>query len=447
MAQKFPELFFDEATVKKIGEDTLQAVFQRDSATLNHVTNWIKGKGDWFDLAVATVAPYKLTPWNIIGEIMSYNPVIAMAKTLRGVKRGDTRLAKINAGKMAVGTMLTYAGWWLYKKGLLAPSLDEKDESQKSRILAGEVMPPNHINISGLERALSGKDPEFKPGDRTVDIFRAGGLAGAMFYMTANIGRDFERMPEVGNGDIWTSLLRQSALEQARFGLQQSFLSGAEGLLTAVKDGNADNYIRQWANTATSIPLPNTLSALSRATREYKPELGSDSMKGKIDNLVKNKLGLVGLDEQMTLKRDLWGQPMQETPEGRNSFIYHLFDITKGRQVSNDPVAIELYRLWRRTGDSSAIPSLVGKTATIGGTTYALDTAQQSRLSELVGKNRKTIVDAIVVNPNYHKLNDEQKIKILESVYQKGREVGKAQFYAENHQALKPKQKISGFDK
>ena len=141
--------------------------------------------------------------------------------------------------------MLTGAGIWLYNKGLLAPSLDERDEAQKSRVLSGKVLPPNHINVSGLKRAMAGGNAAFQAGDETVDVFRAGGLAGAMFYMTANIGRDMERGPKATDSDLWMSILRQSTLEQARFGLNQSFLSGIEGLLTANKEGRGDNFLRQ----------------------------------------------------------------------------------------------------------------------------------------------------------------------------------------------------------
>lgn len=453
MAQKFPELFFDAAKLERIKEETLSSIFQRESGSLNNLNSIIRNNfltkklgvsPDFMDLAVATVAPYKLTPWNIIGEILSYNPLIAMARVGLDAKRGNSRQAKLNAGKLVVGSMLTTAGWWLYQKGLLAPSMDERDEAQKARMLAGEVLPPNHINISGLERALKGGDPAFKPGDKTVDVFRAGGLAGAMFYMTANIGRDFERRPEVGNDDIFTSILTQSGLEQARFGLNQSFLSGVEGLLTAVKDGNAESYVQSWANTVTALPLPNSLGALTRATREYKVDTKDDTLVKRINNVVNNRLGVIGLDEYLPLKRDLWGKPVPETPKDRNALIYQFFDITKGKQVTDDPVALELYRLWRKTANTEVIPSLPGKSITFNRQTYQLNPTQQSRLAELVGGARREVVDAMVVNPNFHTAPDETKIQILKRAYDHGKRVGDLLFIQENPN-LTPKPARAGF--
>lgn len=444
-AQKFPELFLNDTALARIQSETLRGVFQQPSKTLNLVTNWIRGKGDWFDLAVATVAPYKLTPWNIIGEILSYNPLIAVARSVHSSKIKNPREARLNAGKFIVGSMLTAAGWWLYKSGLMSPSLDQRDEAPKARVLSGEVMPPNHINLSGLKRAMNGGDPAFKAGDETADVFSAGGLAGSMFYMTANIGRDFERRPQVPDSEVWGAILRQSTLEQARFGMNQSFLSGVEGLLSAVREGNTDNYIRQWGNTVASIPLPNSLTVMSRASREYKPDFREDTFRKQMENIVRNKLGVANMDDYLPLKRGLWGEPMRETPEGRNAIMYHFFDVFKNKQVTSDPVPLELFRLWRKTGSTKVIPSLVEDVLTVNRQTYPLTAEYQSRYAELVGQARRQIVDAVVINPQFHKLSDEDKITLLDRVYRKGQDVGKAQFWQENGSKLTPKPSRAGF--
>jgi hypothetical protein len=445
MAQKFPELFFNKEKLDQIHKETLAAVFQRESKTLSLLTHWIAGKGELFDLAVATVAPYKVTPWNIIGEILSYNPVVAFSRGVYEAKQKNVRGINENAAKFLVGSALTAAGTLLYKNGLLSPSLDSKDETMKERILSQQVMPPNHLNISGTKRWLSGGDPKFQPGDQTVDVFRSGGLAGAFFYMTANIGRSLEKSPQGDTTDLLGAIGSQSTLEQARFGLNQSFLSGVEGLLTSVKDGNTDNYVKQWASTVTSIPLPNTLSTLSRATREFKPDFRADGFKGKIENIIRNRLGFAGLDDYLPLKRDFWGDPIPETPKDKSALFYQFFDVSKGQQITSDPKSIELYRLWRKTDDSKIIPTPVEKNQTFGDKTYILTPKQQEDLAIKVGKLRKEAVESLVTNPEWHKLADEQKVSILQRAYNKGLEFGKGKFYVENKDALEAKPKKAGF--
>lgn len=441
MAQKFPELFFDKETLARIQEQSDAAVFQRRSKTLNHLTQWIASKGPVADFAVATVAPYKLTPWNIIGEILSYNPVVAFGRGAYEAAKGNRRAANLNAGKLVVGGLLTTAAYQLYKNGLLSPSLDSKDETMKERIAMGQVMPPNHINIDGLKRWMNGGSPDFQPGDKTVDVMRSGGLAGAFMYMTANVGRDLEKSPEAGDDELWKKIITQSTLEQARFGMNQSFLSGVEGLLSAIKDGNAENYISKLANTVTSIPLPNTLSALSRATREAKPDF-SDK---KIEGVLRNKLGIFGADDNAPIKRGLWGEPLKETPTGRSPLAYQLLDVTKGQQITSDPKTLEIYRLWRKTDDSKVIPTPVSDRLTIKGSTYMLTPEQQSRLAELVGQKRAEITDSIVTNVNWLNVPDEVKIKMLERVYEKGLEYGKGVFFSENQGKLTQKPAKAGF--
>lgn len=445
MAKNFPELLFDKATLERINSETRGAVFQRQSTLLSHFTSWLKSKGDFADLLAATVAPYKLTPYNIVGEILSYNPLIAMAKTAIEAKRGNIRSAEMNAAKVLVGSTLVAAGYWLYDKGLIAPSMDTRDEQQKARVLAGEILPPNHINVSGLDRAMKGGDPSFKPGDETVDVFRAGGLAGSMFYMMANIGRDAETKPETDNQIM--SLIKNSTLEQARFGLNQSFLKGVAGLLDAVRDGEGDTYLQQYAGTVLSIPLPNTLSVLSRAERQYKVDISADTLKKQVENVVRTRLGFAGMDDYLPLKRGLWGEPLPETPKDRNALVYHFFDITKNKQVSSDPLPVELYRLWRKTADTSVIPSPPAKALTAAKETYVLTPEQRSSLAESVGTARRDIASQIVVNPNWHKASDEFKIKMLEQVYDTGLKIGKAKFLAENQGQLEKKAEKAGFNK
>lgn len=441
MAQKFPELFFDRPTMERIQEETLSAIFQRQSNSIRYIMKLFSSRGDWMELGFSTVAPYKLTPWNIASEILSYNPVVAAAQTTYFAKQGNSRAAKMSAGKLVVGSMLTAAGFYLYRQGLLAPSMDAPDERTKARILAGEIMPPNHINVSGLERLTTGGDPAFRPGDKTMDVFRAGGLAGSMFYMTANIGRDMEKQP-AADDDLIMSILRNSTIEQARFAMNQSFLQGVGGLFEAIKGGDTDGYVKKWANTTMSIALPNTLNTLSRATRPEKIQTEG------FEDLVRSRLGVFSADDMLPLKRGLWGEPIPETPKDRSAVIYHFFDITKQRQVTDDPVAIEIYKLWRKTGSLTTIPEPPvpkNNKVSFNKVTYILNGAQQSNLEELVGKARRGYAEAIINNPEWVGLPDEIKVKVLGQVYERGHEVGKAQYFLTDPK-LEVAKKPAGFN-
>ena len=456
-AQKFPELFLDRETLSRVENEMQRAVFQQSSTALNYFNRLLKEKGgDTADLAASMAgAIYRLTPWNVTKEILSWNPLVALGQTAFEAKRGNIRGAEMAASRFVLGSAVTAAGYWLYHKGILSPSLDQPDEEQRARILAQEVMPPNHVNISALRRTFqryskgqtpSKEDFGYRAGDETKDIFRSGFIGGSMLYMVANIGRDFEKKKMDQSENMVASLLQDSVLQQMRFGIQQTMLKGTAAALDAILKGDIDSYINSIMGTALSIPIPNSFTAVSRTMREYQVDMKEPEFKERVKNLVKTRLGFLGLDDYMPLKRDLWGRPMKETPEGSNALIYQLFDVTKGRQVTSDPVALELYRLWRKTADPSVIPSIPSRRLTVRNQSYQLNSKQYERLSELVGKHRLDVVQLIVTNPNFQSFTDEQRIALLQRVYERGSQNGRLLFLNEQGKNLESQPKRAGFE-
>lgn len=443
-ARKFPEMFLTPEQLQRVHEETLASIFQQHSDTVSTLNRFIRQKGgDWGDLAATLVLPYRHTPWNLIGEYLSYNPVAGLLNTTAKAIKGDKLGAERAAAKTVVGGITTYAMWWLYQKGLLSPSLDDSDEQQKARILSGSVMPANHINLDGLDRALKGEDPAFRPGDKTVDTWKLG-LAGAIAYTTANLGRDFEKSPEGESGNVG-NWLKNSVLENMRFGLNQSFLKGTSTMLEAIRTGRADQAIQGIESVILSVPVPNTVSAVSRATSGNKVEVKDDNKLKEFSNLVEQRLRVFGTGKDLPVKRGIWGEPMKETPEGANPWAYHFLDITRGQQVTQDPVAVEIYRLWRRYNNAAVIPTPPSKSMEIDGQRYELTTAQQGELASQVGPIRKQIADSLVQNPNWQELNDEQKSRMLQRAYETGLRIGKQEFLAKNRAALEAKGKAAGF--
>jgi hypothetical protein len=443
-AVRAPELYLDKAELERVNNETLAAVYQNSGAVSRWIGQGMSQAPSWGRFLIRTVAPYVNTPLNIVGEILSWTPGISFANTLRHAAKGNTRGAQQAAAKVALGGVVTAAGVWLYNKGVLAPGLDAEDEQQKGRMLSGQVMPPNHINISGLERALKGEDSTWRAGDETRDVMRGGGVAGALLLNAANTLRRTEREPEqADNGQFVAGVLRDGAWNSAGYVLNQSFTRGVAGVLDAVRGRNLDGWFMNYADALGAIAVPNTAKAISRAAREYKPEVEGDAAWATLQNVVKNK---VGKTDALPYKRDLWGRPVPETPEGANAVAYQFLDITKARPIPDDPLAIELYTLWRKTGDNSLVPTPPGDTFTQGNRTYPLTKEQKSRLQELVGTNRRRMADNAVAMWDWDTITTEQKAARLRRIWERGSEVGRAKFGAEYRNELERKEKPKGFE-
>jgi hypothetical protein len=447
VAEKFPELFIKRDKLKLLEQEAQDAIYQRDSVAIRKLNEVIKGHGgDWGDLAFTVgVAPYRLVPWNLVVRTMRYNPLVATSEALYHTARGNIRMAEIATGRMIVGGILYAAGIFLYKNGLVGPALDTRDESVKARILSGDILPPNYINLSGLARRLRGGNPAFQKGDVVKDITRIGGAPGSIIVAVANIGRSMEKLPQ-DKQQWFATLLRNSTLEQASFTVNQSFLKGATGVLDAIRNRNLDNYINNVENMLLNIPTPNLLTSISRATRQYKPDMQSDTLSEELKNVVRNRFGFAGFDDYLPLKRDLWGKPMLETPKGANALLYHFFDISKGKQVTSDPVALELYDLWRSTGETRVIPSIPERRLTFESYRFPLPPDKYEKYVELIGAYRYAMVREMVENPEWQAETVEGRVKKLDSAYRTGLEWGKEHFIRLNLlRGIKPLAPKAGF--
>lgn len=460
---QFPEAYLSDAAMARVLGQADRATFQQKSHLINTANAYLEKKNPWLNLLATTFVPYKLTPWNIASEILSYNPAVALAKaTIKAGKAVADRKdpAKARAAisdmetaiaKAGIGMTLTGAAMWLYNKGLVAPAYDTEDESIKVAINAKKVLAPNHLNLSGLRRALTPGDGDatLRPNDQTVDLFRGGGLLGAFVYMISNVGRRMEKTAAY-EGDLWKNIAKDSIFESMRFAVNQSFLKGATGLLEALKDGRGDQVLKNWIQAAMSIPLPNTLEAISRASRKYKVDTKPELWHDDFTNSLKTRLGFAGLDNQMPLKRDYFGRPMAETPEGRNPWVFHLIDIGRGQSATYDPIDLEMYRLARSTGNTKVIPSIPERQITVDGKTYPLlnkgPFSQYDKYSEAVGAWRKELANIyIATNEDYHKADDAYRVRLLEKMWDKGHAIATKKFFAHYGNQLEKKPGKRGY--
>jgi hypothetical protein len=337
-----------------------------------------------------------------------------------------------------VGTVIGGAAAALYRAGVITGS---SSKSAKERGIQYATQPPNTINVSGLERLLNGEDPSIQAGD-DIKSYENFGYVGTIFNVYSNVLSKNE-----GSGlleDVLDVTLK-GLPSVASYTLNQTFLKSTNTLLNAISKEDYDSYLESLYGTITSIPFPNTLQAFNNASRENMVDSRTDDSLQLFANVLKKKMPqfmreAVGAEE-LPLKRDMWGEPIKQTPEGANPFLYNFLDFTRTRSVPSDETNLALYKLWKETGNDDTLPSVPSRDVMDKKITYRLDESQYSIYQEYVGQRRKALTDNIFQSATFDGMDSDFKIKALKRAYERGSEDGKRQFLKYNKDFLTEKEK------
>lgn len=434
--------FPTKAELKGISNEAAKATFQQDTkltSVIGIVANAVKGIPGVGPLIKSIVAPYTKTPVNVVSDVVDLAvPGLAFTKSAYYASKGDRRKALEMAASGIVGTVIGGAAAALYRSGIIVGSAQK---SARERGIQYEIQPPNTINMSALKRLLNGEDPSIQSGDE-ISSFENFGYLGTIFNVYANVLSKNE-----GSGlleDIFDVTLK-GLPSVASYTLNQTFLKSTNTLLNAISKEDYDSYLESLYGTISSIPFPNTLQAFNKANRENMIDPKTDDSIQLFANVLKSKMPEFAKEaigaENLPLKRDMWGNPVKQTPEGANPFLYNFLDFTRSRTVPSDETNLALYKLWKETGNANVLPSMPSRDVMDKKVVYRLDENQYSIYQEYVGQRRKAIIDGLFQSPTFDGMEPEFKVKALERAYERGAEDGKRQFLKYNKDYLTPKEK------
>lgn len=438
-------------TAEDLGQiefEAARSIFQQDNTATRAVAGinrFIKQEAPLLYAPYRMVSLFQKTPINVAAEILQFTP----AGVLRNWSKMTPKERNTATARLIVGTTVAGAYAYLYDKGVITPNLDTPGETNKARELAkaGGVMPPGTINTSGLRRLIRGEDPAFRPGDEVKDL-SALGTHGAIGLMVGTTRRIQERS-RTSDPDF-LSLGKGAALSGVNFVMEQQFLKGVSDVIKLMSEESAnslDRFVKNLAVTAASPIAPNILGAARRAEREYLPSIGGEGFIKDAINEVNQRYAALGLaipgikdPNAMPVRRDLWGEAVEQTPKGENPWTYNFFDAWKSRSIDADPLNSSIYRLWRRTADNQAIPSVPNPVLTFHNKTFErMNPEQFDRYTQLVGFYRRGLAERVFTSGQFQQGNDDVRLKLLRSAYDKGLEIGKYRFLrelAENGQSL-----------
>jgi len=449
---------FTEDDLATIETESARSVFQQDNTATKAVAGinrFIKNElGSTGYIPYRLISLFQKTPINVAAEALQFTP----AGALQDWSKMSPRDRNIAASRIAVGAMVTTAFGYLYHKGIITPNLDTAGETNKARELAkaGGVMPPGTINLSAVKRLVGGGKTEFQGGDTVVDLSSLG-TAGALGIMAGTALRQSERGRT--NEELMTTVFKGVPTSGLNFVMEQQFLKGTSDfikLLSQESSNSMDRWLKNLAVTAATPLAPAVLGSVRRAERDKLPVIGGQSfIKDTVDELNQRyaALGLAipGVKDPnaMPVRRDLWGQAVEQTPKGSNPWVYQFFNAWKAREIDADPLNTSIYTIWRRTADNSAIPSVPSPSLTWKQKTYERMAPEQfDRYSELVGQYRRLRAEQEFMRPRFQQGGDERKLKLLQRAYDDGLLIAKKQFVREliqSGQTLTPVAARRGF--
>jgi hypothetical protein len=459
-----PKKVLQEAT-----EEGLRLTFQQETGfsrrALGAIDSLVKGAenyggqnfGGAVKFALRTQLPYVKTPANILAETLEYvfTPLAATNAIIKA-RKGDMRGSAQSFAKGAIGVMVATAAREMIAQGLMSGEPEwGGDEAEKN--LAYDQFPPSSINITALNRYVRGGDPSVQPGD-VFYSYKKFGLIGVMMGAQTKIPQDAEQ------GSAFKQTLGNifgiQAFANVNYLMDQSFLQGANNLInlfSATELNDIERAAEKWLTSTmqavSAVPLPNTLSAIHRAEREYLPDVRVSKGQTLGDRLY-DRLRYTILDRTFNMSdvpvRINWkGLPIQQTPEGASAWQYNLFDVTKARQGEADPVSNEIYRLYEVTDEVSNVVStpsfarnqtmtvpplnskvrnqlrMAGLRVTFADDKefyqdrIALSTEQLNQLMQVAGQQRYADVQELISSGKYARMSDEERLSALDKVASK----------------------------
>jgi len=407
-----------------------------------------------------SIIPFQKTPSSIALKILDIGvPLLPLVRSVSdfsqlyklttATKRNEALIDKVqssatnNMGLAIVGALTGKVAVTLVANGLITGGAPDERERKKEKDFMYATQPPYTLNVAGLGRLLSGGDPTWQQGDKVIS-YQPFGALGAVFGITEATrgkalreklrkskyinedGQAFYKEEENNVIIDYVSSLASNLPAGIQYTLNQSFLQGTSELLGTLATGDFDRIYRQTAKTYSNFIIPNQVSQFARANNEYLRDTYTEDW--KIKDLIKEKYGNV---QDLPIKYNMWGEPIKQTPEGINPYIYQVVDLFRTQKILRNDLTFKVFNLYKKTDNKSVIPASVRDSFTSGDFITKLNEENYSNLARIVGEEREKISSLIMKGYNVNETNVEvieKQIEKLKKAYTLGAKRGKIKF-------------------
>lgn len=425
-----------EAT-EEMMDTAWDVAFRRTFRDNNAVTKALTGIRNSLPFIGETIAPYVQTPVNVVLTAIQYSPIgvgeaffkafvdLGGSTSLRTQLKNNESTMKTQrqiaelVGRGALGTAAMLVGALLASAGRITGDDDDID-SQKEK---------------NWNTATGRKGSSIKVGDTYIDPSSLQSLstpimAGAAAY----------EGKEEGDGTDWAGILGAAVKASMKMGntmLEMPVLQGVADLFS----GNYDNgellagALSLAGNAATQVvPFGSLLKQAGKAVDPYsrvQSEInagpGERVLKSTVNNL---KTMLPGTRKTLSQRYDVLGNPIKNDASDNvaerlyNSFI-NPFNTSK---ENTNEVTDEIDRLYAALQDTDVLPSAAGNSISYGGEKYKFTSAEKQEYQRVEGESNAEILSSLVNSDAYDQLTDEEKAKVLSSIYDYSSNKAKADY-------------------
>ena len=388
------------------------AIFANDTA-LSRIAGGIIKKaeeaGPGVGAAAKVALPFTKVPSAVATRLIDYSPLGAVktvAEQIKNVKKGgvlDQRALSEGLAQAGVGTGTMWLGMQLHDNGLMTGSYPTDQKERELWKLEGKQ--PNSIKVNGKWLSFNYTSP-------AGQILAVGGKINEAKQKGANLG------------DQATA----GAFAIPKTVSEQSFLQGISGIQDAINDPEKQGA-KFFKSQASSV-VPTLSSDIAKATDPLQRQSNN------VKEAIQAKIPV--LNKKLLPKQDAFGAPMPRQSSSTNTLVnpFRPSDV----RPTNDLNA-ELRRL--QDQKLGVIPDSTDKQLKFGKTTVNLTPQQLFDKNVFVGQAVKDNWGKIIKTPEYAKMSDSEKQKVLRNVLTDVDALSKADFAAKNNPTLLDETKLT----
>ena len=397
--------------------------------------------------------PFAKVPANAVSMVYSYTPLGMIngikhvaevlhsanvdAKTSKAGGNAKTFSPEKQAqavreiGRSVTGTTLIGVFAGLAAKGVI--SVAGADDEDKERLESAEGKTGTQLNLSALERMISGESTEWEQGDTLMSIGFLDPLNG---LMTAGslIADDLEENGKLSAKGLATAsisgvveaLLELPAMSQIN-DLINSFRYSDEETIGGKTADAASGFA---ASQVSSFLLPNALRGIATGMdNTVRNAYRGSTLENARDNFVS---GVPMVREKLPASIDNFGRDKTYTGNSVLNFMNANFlpgQITKYKQ---DAVGAELEYLYDSTGAVTVYPNRKAPNyVTINKEKINLTADQKDKYQRTYGQTAYGLIQNAMRSDLYTNLSDEDKVKFLSKIYEYSGAVAKDEQFGE----------------